>query len=98
MPVIGSSAYPGAASLESPVNDAADVAAALRRIGFDGVDGKDLSRVDFARRPPCFGRRRCGTGRSVTNHSSNRPGFRLTIRYLLRATRSHTASAEKSTR
>jgi formylglycine-generating enzyme required for sulfatase activity/Tfp pilus assembly protein PilF len=46
--VIGNSAYPGAAALENPVNDAADVAAALRRIGFEVIEGKNLSLADFS--------------------------------------------------
>jgi uncharacterized protein len=46
--VIGNSAYPGRAGLANPVNDATDVAAALRGIGFDVVPGTDLSLTGFA--------------------------------------------------
>jgi uncharacterized caspase-like protein len=46
--VIGNSAYPGRAGLANPVNDAADVTAALRAIGFEVVPGTDLSLTGFA--------------------------------------------------
>jgi hypothetical protein len=41
-PVTGNSAYPGRMGLTNPVNDAADVTAALRRIGFEVAPGTDL--------------------------------------------------------
>ena len=46
--VIGNSAYPGRAGLANPVNDATDVTAALRGIGFEVVPGTDLSLTGFA--------------------------------------------------
>ena len=43
--VIGNSAYKNAPQLKNPVNDATDMAAALKRLGFDVVSGLD---VDFS--------------------------------------------------
>jgi hypothetical protein len=42
--VIGNGAYLNATKLTNPTNDAADVAQALRRIGFDVVEGRDLDK------------------------------------------------------
>jgi uncharacterized caspase-like protein len=42
--VIGNGAYRNAGALANPANDAADVAALLRNIGFDVVDGRDLDK------------------------------------------------------
>src|SRR5262245_44451034 len=42
--VIGNGAYANATKLTNPVNDATDVAQALRRIGFDVVEGRDLDK------------------------------------------------------
>jgi uncharacterized caspase-like protein len=55
--VIGNSAYRSAPALANPVNDATDMAAALRRLGFDVVEGKNLDRrgMDEALRE--FGRK-----------------------------------------
>jgi hypothetical protein len=64
--VIGNSAYQYAPELTNPKNDAADMAAALRRHGFQVIDGFDLSRAaleskirDFTialggQKPECF--------------------------------------------
>jgi hypothetical protein len=52
--VIGNAAYPGAARLANPVNDATDVAAALRRVGFDVIEGKDLTLSGFAEKVAAF--------------------------------------------
>jgi hypothetical protein len=41
--VIGNGAYPGAARLGNPTNDADDVSAALRAVGIDVTEGKDLT-------------------------------------------------------
>jgi tetratricopeptide (TPR) repeat protein len=46
--VIGNAAYPGAARLLNPGNDADDVASALRRLGFEVIEGKDLTLAGFA--------------------------------------------------
>jgi Caspase domain len=40
--VIGNSAYRFAADLANPTNDATDISAALRNIGFEVVEGKNL--------------------------------------------------------
>lgn len=42
--VIGNGRYRHAGALANPANDAADIAAALRRIGFEVVEGADLDR------------------------------------------------------
>jgi uncharacterized caspase-like protein len=42
--VIGNGAYQHVPPLANPRNDAADIAAALRRIGFEVVDGRDLDK------------------------------------------------------
>jgi len=42
--VIGNGAYKNAPELPNPPNDAADMAAALRRIGFDVVEGRNLAK------------------------------------------------------
>jgi hypothetical protein len=42
--VIGNGAYRHTSALANPGNDAADIAAALRRIGFDVVEGRDLDK------------------------------------------------------
>jgi branched-chain amino acid transport system substrate-binding protein len=42
--VIGNGAYKNASALPNPVNDATDVAAALKRVGFETVVGLDLDR------------------------------------------------------
>ena len=43
--VVGNGAYPSGARLQSPVKDAADVAAALKRAGFDVTEEYDADRV-----------------------------------------------------
>ena len=55
--VIGNGDYRSAPRLTNPTNDAADMSAALRKLGFDVVDGKNLDRrgVDDAIRT--FGRK-----------------------------------------
>ena len=42
--VIGNAAYESTAALANPRNDAADIAASLKRLGFEVVDGQDLSK------------------------------------------------------
>jgi WD40 repeat protein len=55
--VIGNGAYRHATVLPNPKNDAADVAAALRRIGFDVVEGTDLDRRAMEDKVREFGRK-----------------------------------------
>jgi uncharacterized caspase-like protein len=42
--VIGNAAYENAAALANPVNDAIDVAAKLRSLGFEVIEGRDLGK------------------------------------------------------
>src|SRR5215467_15704698 len=53
--VIGNSGYKFAGELRNPKNDASDMAAALRRFGFQVVDGVDLDKVAFDRKIREFG-------------------------------------------
>jgi uncharacterized caspase-like protein len=48
--VIGNSAYKHAATLDNPRNDAADMAAALRKLNFKVIDGVDLDKAAFDRK------------------------------------------------
>jgi uncharacterized caspase-like protein len=58
--VIGNAAYSHASLLENPVNDAADVSAALRKLGFDVVEGRDLDEVGMRRTIKLFAERLAG--------------------------------------
>src|SRR5262245_29961961 len=48
--VIGNSAYKYAGELANPRNDAADMAAALKKAGFQVVDGFNLNKAAFERK------------------------------------------------
>lgn len=48
--VVGNSAYRHTARLENPGNDAADVSAALARLGFHVIEGIDLDKAAFDRK------------------------------------------------
>jgi Caspase domain len=48
--VIGNAAYKNAATLQSPKNDARDVADALKRLGFETIVGLDLDRAALTKR------------------------------------------------
>ncbi|HEY8277043.1 MAG TPA: caspase domain-containing protein [Methyloceanibacter sp.] len=52
--VIGNSAYQHTASLKNPSNDAIDIAAKLRALGFDVIDGTDLSKEAMETRIRAF--------------------------------------------
>lgn len=52
--VIGNSAYPGAA-LRNPVNDARDMASALRRLGFEVISKTDVTQKEMNRAIAQFG-------------------------------------------
>ena len=54
--VVGNAAYSHAATLRNPRNDATDVAAALRQLGFEVLLGVDLDQQQFARKIDEFGR------------------------------------------
>jgi len=48
--VIGNSAYQHTAQLGNPKNDATDIAAVLKQLGFQVIDGFDLDKVAFERK------------------------------------------------
>jgi hypothetical protein len=48
--VIGNSAYQHTARLDNPKNDAMDMAAVLKQLGFQVIDGFDLDKVAFERK------------------------------------------------
>src|SRR5262245_6566009 len=52
--VIGNSAYQHTARLDNPKNDATDMAAVLKQLGFSVIDGFDLDKVAFGRKVPDF--------------------------------------------
>lgn len=53
--VIGNSAYQNTAELKNPKNDATDMAASLRRLGFDVLEGHDLDKRSMERLIRQFG-------------------------------------------
>src|SRR5262249_52185325 len=53
--VIGNSAYQNTSELRNPSNDASDVAAALKRLGFQVTDGRDLDKRAMERTIRQFG-------------------------------------------
>ncbi len=58
--VIGNSAYQHTAELKNPRNDAADMAASLKRLGFEVLEGKDLDKRGMERLVRQFGLRLSG--------------------------------------
>jgi uncharacterized caspase-like protein len=48
--VIGNSAYRYTPKLENPKNDATDIGAALKKLGFEVIDGFDLDKAGFERK------------------------------------------------
>ena len=58
--VIGNSAYQHTAELRNPRNDAADMAASLKRLGFEVLEGKDLDKRGMERLIRQFGLRLSG--------------------------------------
>ncbi|WP_407519195.1 caspase family protein [Methylobacterium oryzisoli] len=54
--VIGNAAYDHFGRLSNPGNDAEDIATVLRRVGFEVLDGRDLSRRDMDRKLAQFSR------------------------------------------
>src|SRR4051812_17405553 len=48
--VIGNSAYKHTGELTNPRNDAVDMAAALKRFGFQAIEGYDLDKASFDRK------------------------------------------------
>ena len=53
--VIGNSAYQHTPRLDNPKNDAADMSAALKKLGFQVIEGFDLDKVAFAAMVRDFG-------------------------------------------
>lgn len=53
--VIGNAAYPGAGALRNPANDARDIGAKLKRLGFDVILRTDLKQKDMLRSLTEFG-------------------------------------------
>lgn len=53
--VIGNAAYPGMAALKNPVNDAKDIAAKLRRVGFEVIVRTDARQKEMLRTLTEFG-------------------------------------------
>ncbi|MCF8177799.1 MAG: caspase family protein, partial [Sulfuritalea sp.] len=53
--VIGNAAYPGIAALKNPANDARDMAASLRSLGFDVILRTDVRQKDMLRSLTEFG-------------------------------------------
>jgi hypothetical protein len=58
--VVGNSSYTGTAPLRTPVNDAADVASALDRLGFDVIRGIDLDYAGMREKVKLFSERLVG--------------------------------------
>ncbi|KQT19810.1 hypothetical protein ASG40_03060 [Methylobacterium sp. Leaf399] len=54
--IIGNAAYASFGKLDNPSNDAEDIAAVLRQIGFTVIEGRDLSKRDMDRRLAQFSR------------------------------------------
>ena len=48
--VIGNSTYKHAGTLDNPKNDAADMSAALKKVGFIVIDGFDLDKTSLDRK------------------------------------------------
>jgi uncharacterized caspase-like protein len=55
--VLGNGAYQSVAPLPNPSNDAADIAQALRRIGFEVIEGRDLEKRAMEEKIRDFGRK-----------------------------------------
>jgi len=55
--VVGNSAYENAPVLPNPRNDAADITATLRKLGFDVIDGQDLDRREMEKKIREFSRK-----------------------------------------
>lgn len=53
--VIGNAAYPGAGALNNPANDALDIAAKLKKLGFDVIVRTDMRQKEMLRSLTAFG-------------------------------------------
>jgi uncharacterized caspase-like protein len=63
--VIGNGAYQNASKLINPTNDAGDVAQALRRIGFEVIEGRDLDKRGMEAKIVEFGNKLDGAGTAL---------------------------------
>jgi uncharacterized caspase-like protein len=63
--VIGNSAYVNTVKLENPKNDAADVAAALKKLGFNVILGRDLDKAAMDRAIRDFAETLAGTNMAL---------------------------------
>ncbi len=63
--VVGNGAYEHTLPLTNPLNDAADVAAALRELGFEVIEGSDLDQAGFSRKVREFARAARGAEAAV---------------------------------
>ncbi len=62
--VIGNGTYAEAGTLANPVNDAADIAAKLRQIGFTVIEGSDSASATWSARSGSFPMRSPGQARA----------------------------------
>jgi uncharacterized caspase-like protein len=69
--VVGNSAYPGAARLGNPTNDSDDVTAALRGVGFDVTEGKDLTLAAFSQITETFREKASGADVALFYYSGH---------------------------
>ena len=58
--VIGNSAYQHTAALKNPSNDATDKAATLQQLGFDVIDGNDITKEEMEQRIRAFAAKLAG--------------------------------------
>jgi Caspase domain len=76
--VIGNSTYQHTAQLKNPSNDASDMAAKLRQLGFEVIDGANLSKAEMESRIRAFSAKL--NGADVGLFSMRAMGFRSTAR------------------
>src|SRR5215470_2416523 len=73
--VIGNSAYQNATPLPNPRNDAEDVAAALKRVGFETIVGLDLDKAAFDEHAIRFARSARGADVAIFYYSGHAMQF-----------------------
>ena len=69
--VVGNSTYAHIGRLPNPDNDAADMSAALRRLGFEVTTEFDAARVELTEAPRAFTRRSAGADVSLVFYASH---------------------------
>ena len=78
--VIGNSAYQHTPKLANPKNDATDVSAALKKLGFQVIEGFDLDKAAFDRKVRDFATRAAGRrGRRVLLRRARPAGRRTEL-------------------